>query len=79
MHRSQKKLVLVNGKFAGESGIDTNLYEGGRRGTKRMFEEYDNGKIPIHLYKTFQYPKEDKFLVVLFNQALDYLILMPTL
>ena len=44
MHRSQKKLVLVNGGFSGESGIDNNLYEGGRRGTKRMLEDYDNGK-----------------------------------
>ena len=44
MHRSQKKLVLVNGGFSGESGIDNNLYEGGRRGTKRMLEEYDNGE-----------------------------------
>ena len=44
LHRSQKKLVLVNGGFSGESGIDNNLYEGGRRGTKRMLEDYDNGK-----------------------------------
>ena len=51
MHRSQKKFVLVNGGFAGESGIDNNLYEGGRRGTKRMFEEYDNGKLLIHLIR----------------------------
>ena len=49
LHRSQKKFVLVNGGFAGESGIDNNLYEGGRRGTKRMFEEYDNGKLSVYL------------------------------
>ena len=54
MHRSQKKLVLVNGGFAGESGIDINLYEGGRRGTKRMFEEYDEGK--LYLYTVRQFP-----------------------
>ena len=44
--RSQKKLVLVNGGFSGESGIDNTMYEGGRRGTKRTFEEYDDGKCP---------------------------------
>ena len=37
--------MLVNGGFSGESAIDNSLYEGGRRGTKRSLEDYDNGKI----------------------------------
>ena len=36
----------MNGGHAGESAIDTDLYEGGRRGTKRTWEEdYGDGMI----------------------------------
>lgn len=76
MHRSQKKLVLVNGGFAGEPGIDTNLYEGGRRGTKRMFEEYDKGKLCIHLYKNIRLRTKLYTFIqysCLFNPVITYL------
>ena len=53
MHRSQKKLVLGKGRYADESGVDNTMYEGGRRGTKRTWEDYDDGKL-IMLTRMFR-------------------------